>query len=143
MRDGREGAANTGSILVAQNSQNNGRALIPELFAPGLRQDACARRVVSAVDDDALIPSLKTRGPVNIRQTTSDRFFADCDAAGAQRRDGERSILPLMRSGQRDGSFHIRLAHDLECRLTFGRARAQHFFGLGFLRRRNDRERAV
>ena len=59
MADRRERFANSAKILVGKNCQNKRRALITELFPPGLGQDMGSAWVMSAIDDRAFVPALK------------------------------------------------------------------------------------
>ena len=139
-RNRSQGAADAGGIFVAEHSEDDRGALAAELFPPGFRQDLRAGEIVGAVDNDALIPALKARGPWNVGETSHDRVFRDGDFAGAQRGKGERSVLLLMRAHQADGSRCVGLAHKRERRVAFGGAGTDDFFGRGFLLRGNHRQ---
>ena len=136
--DRRERFANAGNVFVAQDRENDRRALIAELFPPGFRENSCARRIMRAIDDGAFVPALKPCGPIDTRQTSRDCSFLNFDAAKSQSGDRKRRILFLVRSRQGEGSRRVGLADDLKGRFALGRARADHFLRGGFLRGRDN-----
>ena len=95
-----QGATDACDVFLAEHSENDGRAIVSELFAPGSRQDLGAGGIVSAVDDDSVVPALETRGPIDLRQAMLDRLVGDGDSAAPQSRDGERRVFPLMFTGK-------------------------------------------
>ena len=79
--DRSQGAPNAGRIFVTQSRQNDRGALVAELPRQVSARTAEPPRVMRAVDDDSFVPPLKTCGPMNIRQTSSNRSLADHDSA--------------------------------------------------------------
>jgi hypothetical protein len=69
-----EDATDAGDVFLTEHSEDDSRALIGELFMPGLHQDLRAGRIVRAVDDGALVPALETRGPIDLGQTATNRI---------------------------------------------------------------------
>ena len=65
--DRRERLANALGIFLAQDGEDDGGAVVAKLLAPGLNENACAGRIMRAVDNSALVSALKTREPVHVR----------------------------------------------------------------------------
>src|SRR3954466_8642054 len=99
------------------------------MFRPGRRENFSTGGVVSAVDDGAFIPPLKTAGPLHVCQTADDSVIGNLDLASAQSTDGERGILLLVRAMQRDLACAVGCGNEGERRSAFGRPGPYYFFG--------------
>src|SRR5437762_11503497 len=82
-----------------------------------------------AVNHNAIVPTLKARGPINCRKSACNRRIVDVDLRCAQRSDRKSRVLFLVFARETDGSSLIRVIYRLQWRLTFGGPRADHFFG--------------
>src|SRR6478672_2760280 len=91
-----------------------------------------------AVDDSALVPFLKTSGPLDRRKAAHNRFFAELDIRGPNGCDCYCGILFLVFTTQSYWRPVVSLIYELHWRTAFSGSRANDFFGLRLLRRRND-----
>src|SRR4029077_2044719 len=97
-------------------------------------------RIMRAVDDDALVPFLKTSRPLNGRKSAHNRFFIDEDIRGLNRGDCYSGILFLVFTTQSYWRPVVRLIYELHWRTAFSSSRANAFFGLRLLRRGDGRD---
>ena len=140
MSDGREGAPDAGNILVAQHGENDGGAFIAEFCAPGFGQDLRAGGIMRAVDDGAFVPALKTRGPLDVRETLArSRFRRLQFRRSARRRWRARRFASDARQRDRAGWPYTDSVTNSKRRFAFRGARADHFFRRRLLFRRDDR----
>ena len=92
-----------------------------------------------AIDDCAFVPSLETRRPIDGLKSPCNRRIVDIDFHCAKRGNCKSRIFFLMRPGECDGGYIIRISYEFQRRLAFDGTRPNHFFGLWPLRGRNNR----
>ena len=74
--------------------------LIAKNFAPCFGERACRGWVMRAIDDCAVVPLLKTSGPIDSGKSTRNRGLVDVDLRRAERTDCYRGVLFLMMARQ-------------------------------------------
>src|SRR5437868_3451344 len=127
-----------GSIFVAQNREQNGCTLVVELFPPRLRKNSCARGIVRAVDNNALIPDLKAGRPFDRRETVGDCVVRERKGRRFQRVYCDCRVDLLMFAVQCDFRFRPRVVNELQRCVTFLSAMPDNYFRLRSLRRRDN-----
>src|SRR5207248_9077652 len=128
-----------GSIFVAQNREQNDCTLVVELFPPRLRKNSCARGIVRAVDNNALIPDLNAGRPFDRRETVGDCVVRERKGRRFQRVYCDCGVDLLMFAVQCDFRFRPRVVNELQRRVTFLSAMPDNYFRLRSLRRRDNR----
>ena len=104
------------------------RAVFAENAFPGLGQDACACRIVSAINNDAIVPALKSCGPIDRGETARDRIFAQSNIPprATLQWQARRFVFDVRLRAQ--SSAVERLPNELKRRVAFGGARANDCF---------------
>src|SRR5436309_918369 len=89
--------------------------------------------------DCALVPALKTSGPIDSGKSARNRRVVDRNLCGANCSDRHRGVLFLKMTTQRDWRTVVRFSYKLQWRFALGGACANHLLSLGSLRGANNR----
>src|SRR5215470_16263464 len=98
-------------------------------FAPGLNKNLGSGWIMRAIDDGSLVPTLKTRRPLDVGKPTRDRRVVDLGLGCADCGNCDRGVEFLVFAAQRNRRFRVRLMDNLQWRLAFRSASADYFPG--------------